>query len=36
MYKDKAVDTVKRDEEGNIIKIRNDFEKKSFYGKQIL
>jgi len=30
MYKDKAVDTVKRDEEGNIIKIRNDFEKRVF------
>ncbi len=30
MYKDKAIDTVKRDEEGNIIKIRNDFEKRVF------
>lgn len=30
MYKDKARDTVKKDEDGNIIKIRNDFEKRVF------
>lgn len=30
MYKDKATDTVKKDENGNIIKIRNDFEKRVF------
>lgn len=30
MYKDKAIDTVKKDEDGNIIKIRNDFEKRVF------
>lgn len=30
MYKDKAKDTVKKDENGNIIKIRNDFEKRVF------